>query len=118
MLRDADSFRHVYIACGRTDLRRGMDSLLCLIRNEFRLDPFAEGAIFLFCGSRLDRMKALVFEGDGVVLMTKRLSKGRFQWPRDRTEMLDITMEQYRQLMDGFAIEYRSTIEKVKPGLV
>lgn len=118
MLNDAGPFTHIYLATGRTDLRKGMDSLLLLIKNGFELDPFAEGSIFLFCGSRLDRIKAVVFEGDGFVLMSKRLTSGRFQWPRNRSEVLDITPEQYRQLMDGFAIEYRSTIQKVLPELL
>ena len=118
MLNDASSFTHIYLACGRTDLRKGIDSLLLLIRNGFELDPFAEGSIFLFCGSRKDRLKAVVFEGDGFVLMSKRLTKGHFQWPRDHSEVLDITLEQYHQLMDGFAIEYRSTIQKVLPELL
>ena len=112
MLKDTSGFKHVYLAAGRTDLRKGQDSLLMVIKNEFKLDPFEPGNIFMFCGSRSQVIKALVFEEDGFVLLTKRLIRGRFQWPRDRQEVMEISEEQYRNLMDGFAVEYRSNIGK------
>lgn len=118
MLNDAAGFSHIYIACGRTDLRKGIDGMLMVIKNEFALDPFESGNIFLFCGNRGDRIKALVFEEDGFVLLYKRLTSGRFQWPKSRREVLDITQEQYHDLMDGFAIEYTSTIQKIRPDYV
>ncbi len=113
MLKDASGFKHVYLAAGRTDLRKGQDSLLMIIKNEFALDPFVPGNIFMFCGTRSHVIKALVFEEDGFVLLTKRLIRGRFQWPRDRQEVMEITEEQYHNLMDGFAVEYRSSIQKI-----
>ena len=79
------------------------------------MDPFEPGDIFLFCGTRTTSIKALVFEEDGFVLLTKRLLNGRFQWPRSTREMREIPEEKYRDLMDGFAIEYNRTIEKVHP---
>lgn len=115
MLNDATGFKHAYVATGKTDLRKGQDSLLMIIKNEFNLDPFEDGNIFLFCGTRGHVIKAIVFEGDGFTLLTKRLLRGHFQWPRNRREVLDITEEQYRDLMDGFSIEYTSTIEKIRP---
>ena len=62
MLKDAYGFKHVYLAAGRTDLRKGQDSLLMIIKNEFKLDPFESGNIFMFCGTRSHVIKALVFE--------------------------------------------------------
>lgn len=112
MLNDATGFEHVYVATGRTDLQKDQDRLMTIIKNEFELNPFESGNIFLFCGSRDHVIKTLVFEDDGFVLLTKRLLRGRFQWPRNAKEVLEITEEQYHKLMDGFAVEYRSTIEK------
>lgn len=48
----------VYIVCGKTDLRKGIDGLATLIKEQFDLNPFS-GQVFLFCGSRNDRFKAL-----------------------------------------------------------
>ena len=90
---------------GRTDLRKGLDSLAALVRLAYGLDPLEEGTLFLFCGVKKDRLKGLVFEGIGFCLLTIRLTDGRFQWPNTPNEARDITMEQYHRLMDGFAVE-------------
>lgn len=115
MLNDASGFKHVYIACGYTDLRRGIDGLAATIKNEFKLDPFDEGTLFLFCGRRSDRIKGLLYEGDGFLLLYKRLADGGFRWPRSESDMKEITPEQYRSLMTGFEVVPRKAIRHVKP---
>lgn len=95
---------HVYIACGYTDLRRGIDGLASIVESQFHLNPFSR-TLFLFCGKRSDRIKALYFEGDGFVLLYKRLENGSFQWPRCETEARAITTQQYRWLMEGLSID-------------
>lgn len=118
MFNDATGFNRIFIACGYTDLRRGIDGLAATIKNDFHMDPYEQGNIFLFCGRRTDRIKALIYEGDGFVLAYKRLANGRFQWPRNGTEVKTITLQQYRWLMDGLAIEQKKTIKKVTPSLM
>ena len=110
MLKEAGGINRIIIACGRTDLRRGMDGLAAMVRLNYGLDPLEEGTIFLFCGKKKDRIKCLIFEGDGYVLCVKRLSDGRFQWPNTPDEARDITREQYQRFLDGFALE--SSIRK------
>lgn len=88
-------FDRVYLACGYTDLRLGINGLSALIKEHFNLDPFQKGILFLFCGRRTDRIKGLVWEGDGFLLLYKRLEDGRFQWPRTSEEVLNITPQQY-----------------------
>lgn len=105
MFKDGFGVRKVVLATGRTDLRRGIDGLAALVRLSYGLDPLEEGTLFLFCGRRKDRIKGILYEGDGFCLCTKRLSDGRFQWPRDEGEARRITTEQYRLLMEGFTIE-------------
>ena len=78
MLREA-SFNEIYIACGYTDLRKGIDGLAAWIQQQFDLNPHRTGAIFLFCGRKTDRIKALVWEGDGFLLLYKRAAEGRFK---------------------------------------
>ena len=65
MLNDATCFREVYIVCGYTDLRSGMDRLAAVIEAKTGTSPYVPGALYLFCGRRLDRSKGLVWEGDG-----------------------------------------------------
>lgn len=87
MLNDASGFQHVYLCAGYTDLRNGIDGLIAIVTNTFELNPTEEGSIFLFCGRKTDRIKALLFEGDGWLLCYKRLTGyGRFQWPRSVQE--------------------------------
>ena len=113
MLNDATGFCHVYLACGYTDLRKGIDGLVSLVRYHFELDPCEKGSIFLFCGRRTDRIKALVYEGDGFLLLYKRLADGKFQWPRTADEIRQLNMQQYRWLMEGLNVEQKKAIKHV-----
>ena len=67
------------------DFRSGMDRLAALVQVTLRLDPFA-GDVFVFRSRRPDRLKLLVYDGTGLVLVTKRLEKGRFVWPSPATD--------------------------------
>ena len=72
MLNDFAGADRVYIACGYTDLRLGIDGLAALVKRQFALDPF-ENCLFLFCGRRRDRIKALYWEGNGFLLLYKNV---------------------------------------------
>ena len=104
MLNNFIGADHVYIACGYTDLRKGIDGLSVLVQQEFDLDPFTN-TLFLFCGRRRDRIKGLYWEQDGFVLLYKRLERGVYQWPRNEQEVREITAQQYRWLMEGLKVE-------------
>ena len=105
------SVSKVYLACGYTDLRRGIDGLATIIEQQFKLDPCSD-ALFLFCGRRTDRIKALWFSGDGFVLFYKRLNNGSFQWPRSKDELKLLTPQSFRWLMEGLATEQKKVIKK------
>ena len=115
MLSDFKCGRPVYLACGYTDLRRGIDGLAGMVQTRFHLDPF-QNALFLFCGRRKDRIKGLYWEGDGFVLVYKRLESGSFQWPRNGEEARQLTAQQYRWLMEGLSIE-QPKAHKIVSGL-
>ena len=105
--------RGIIVACGRTDLRRGIDGLAAVVQEQFQLDPTEKNVLFLFCGTKADRIKGLIFEGDGYLLVYKRLSAGRFRWPRTQEEAMAITQEQFDLLMQGMTIV--STIRQANP---
>lgn len=111
MLNDASGFQKIYLATGYTDLRRGMEGLANIIRFRFHLDPYDRNTLFLFCGKRTDRIKGLLWEGDGFLLLYKRLDNGAFNWPRNNEEALSITPDQYAMLMQGLEIVARHPIE-------
>lgn len=102
----------VYLAYGYTDLRRGIDGLAGMVQTQFQLDPF-QNALFLFCGRRKDRIKGLYWEGDGFVLLYKRLESGSFQLPRNGKEARQLTPQQYRWLMEGLNVEQPKTHKTV-----
>lgn len=105
MLNDFTGAEHIYIAPGYTDLRRGIDGLAGIVQSQFGLNPFSN-SLYLFCGRRKDRIKALYWEQDGFVLLYKRLENGGiYQWPRTEEEVLLLSPQQYRWLMEGLAIE-------------
>jgi len=103
MLKEAN-FSKIYIACGYTDLRKGIDGLATMVKEKFELDPFSEETIFLFCGRRSNKIKALVWEGDGFLLLYKRIESGGFKWPRSTDEMKNLTSDQFVRLLSGFTI--------------
>ena len=104
MLSDFLYPERVFVACGYTDLRRGIDGLAGIVQERFQLDPFTD-SLFLFCGRRSDRIKGLFWDGDGFILLYKRLEAGAFQWPRSAEEARQITPQQYRWLMEGLTID-------------
>lgn len=104
MLNDATGFKKVYLAVGSTDLRKGIDGLAAIVKFQFHLDPYDKNTLFLFCGKKPDRLKGLIWEGDGFLLLYKRINIGTFKWPRSASEAVEISMEQYSLLMQGFEI--------------
>ena len=104
MLKDFLSVSHIYIATGYTDMRRGIDGLVSIVQQAFQLDPF-EDSIFLFCGRKPNRMKALYWDRNGFVILYKRLEEGKFQWPRNQNEVHDLSQQQLRWLMEGLSID-------------
>lgn len=63
-----------------------------------------ERRAFLFCGTKSDRIKGLFFEGGRYLLLYKRLGAGRFRWPRNKQEAMEITQEQFDWLMRGMTL--------------
>lgn len=115
MLREVISSHQVYLVTGYTDLRLSIDGLAAIVKGQLRLDPYSS-ALFLFCGRRSDRIKGLLWEGDGFVLLYKRLDNGRFQWPRNEREARLLTPQQTRWLLEGLKIEQPKAIREGKPG--
>lgn len=113
MLNDASCFKNVYIVTGYTDLRYGIDSLAAIIAAKQGEMPFIPDTLYLFCGRRNDRLKGLVWEKDGWLLLYKRLQQGRFQWPRTEAEVKSLTPQQFRWLMEGLTISPKKAVRQV-----
>ena len=101
MLEDVAKIRRVVLACGMVDLRKGIDGLATIIGDRYHQIPFKKGTLFLFCGRRSDRIKGLLWMGDGFLLLYKRFEAGSLSWPRTSQEAAELTEEQFNYLMLG-----------------
>jgi len=95
MKHDFTSVQNIYIICGKTDMRKGIDGLATLIQDSFELDPYSD-SVFLFSGTSKDRYKCLYFDGDGFTMLYKRLDNGKLQWPKDEKEVRNLSQQELR----------------------
>jgi transposase len=80
-------------------MRSGFDRLAMLVRERMH-KTLVDGDLFVFLGNNRRRMKALCFDGTGLVLVSKRLDYGRFMRPRE-LESAEITTEELDLLLRG-----------------
>ena len=102
------SGKRVFLACGKTDMRKSIDGLSAIVEGSFKLDPFADGALFVFCNRNRDRVKILEWDGDGYWVHFKRLEKGHFRWPAIGDEpTMALTGEELAFLLGGTRVELK-----------
>ncbi|MDX0110210.1 IS66 family insertion sequence element accessory protein TnpB [Sinorhizobium meliloti] len=90
----------VFLACGVTDMRRGIDGLSALVETVIKEAP-GSGAIFGFRGKRADRIKLLWWDGQGFCLFYKILERGYFPWPTAKEGVAHLTQAQLSMLVEG-----------------
>ena len=90
----------VYLACGVTDLRKGITGLAAAAQQVLKQNP-ASGAVFAFRGRRGDRIKLLYWDGQGFCLYYKVLERGRFPWPSPAEGTIRLTSAQLAMLWEG-----------------
>jgi transposase len=95
----------VWLAVGRTDMRRGMNGLALLVQESLKRDPHA-GDLFVFRGRKGDLVKIIWHDGLGMSLYAKRLERGRFIWPAPADGVVAISSAQLAYMLDG--IDWRN----------
>ena len=81
---------HVYIACGRTDMRRSINGLAAIVQSMYHLDPFSR-SLFLY----------------------KRYENGSLKWPRDENEARELSLQQLRWLLEGLSIDQPKAVKNI-----
>lgn len=114
---DFSRVRNYYIACGYTDMRKQIDGLVSMIQLQFG-KTIDEESIFLFCGHKADRIKAIYWDGTGYILLYKRLREKRFQWPRTEQDLKQLNAQEFRWLMEGLTICQNKAIRRGIPSKV
>lgn len=117
MLVDFSHVKNIFVVCGRTDMRCGIDSLAGIITDKYNLDLF-DDALFLFCGLKKDRFKALYWDTDGFILLYKRIENGSLQWPRNQEEVKKLTSQELRWLLEGLSIQQPKAIKPAHKGCI
>ena len=105
----------VYLACGITDMRKGMVGLAMLVQQTLAEDPFG-GAVYAFRGRRAGLIKLIWHDGIGLCMLTKRLERGQFAWPSATTTgRIALSSAQLAALLDG--CEWRAPQPRRRPEL-
>lgn len=105
----------VWIAAGHTDMRKGFNGVAALVQTALAESPYG-GHVFVFRGRRGDIVKLPWFDGQGLVLLAKRLERGRFVWPQATTGRVSLTPAQLSMLLEG--IDWRMPARTWPPELV
>jgi transposase len=102
----------IWIACGVTDMRRGMDSLAAQVQQQLHVNPYC-GHLFVFRSRAGDRIKILWSDQDGMCLFLKRLEEGHFVWPQAVDGKVHLTRAQLSMLLEG--IDWRHPKRTKRP---
>ena len=90
----------ILLATRPVDFRKGAHSLAALAAEVLGADPFS-GAVLVFRSRRADRVKVLVWDGSGLVLVWKQLEGGAFRWPPVVDGAVRLTPVEFAALFDG-----------------
>ena len=90
----------VLVATRPVDFRKGTDGLCALVQETLHSDPYS-GVIYVFRSKRADRVKLLLWDGSGLVLVSKRLEQGSFRWPAINDGVMRLTSSQLSALLEG-----------------
>lgn len=94
----------VFLCCAVTDMRKQFDGLCALVEHSLSCDPYA-GDVFVFFNRRRDRVKLLLWDGNGFWMLAKRLESGRFDaWRYSSSEddtHVEIDRARLMMLLEG-----------------
>ena len=83
----------IYLAVGRTDMRKGFNGLFGLVRDRLQSEPMS-GHVFLFCNGQRNRLKLVFWDGSGLWVCAKRLEEGKFRWPEVSGDQNQVQLSQ------------------------
>jgi transposase len=96
----------IYVAIGNMDMRKQLDGLYGLVKEQLGCDP-RNGHLYLFANKRRDRMKILYFDGMSLWVYSRRLEQGRLHWPSSAEGQVQLTEVEFALLVGG--IDLRET---------
>lgn len=82
------------------DMRAGFEKLLHFVRDRMK-NNISQGHLYLFLGKNRRRIKALIYDGTGLVLVSKRIERGRFMARMELSDVTEITAVEFKQIFNG-----------------
>jgi transposase len=106
LLKGIREYSGIFLAIGPTDLRKAVDGLAHIVRQDFQMDLFGN-YLFLFCNRRRNRLKCLSWDKNGCWLGYKRLDGmgAKFVWPNSLEAVREISVAQLELLLSGFSVD-------------
>jgi transposase len=90
----------VLLATRPVDFRKGAHGLAALAQEVLAADPFS-GAVIVYRAKRSDRVKILVWDSSGLILIWKQLQQGSFRWPPIMDGVMKLSPVEFAALFDG-----------------
>lgn len=113
MIAPSSSFK-IFLAMQPVDFRKGINGLVNYVAENFDLDPFC-GAFFVFRSKGRDKMKIVMWDGTGLVLIYKRIEGKGFYWPSLEDGTLSLTKAQFEALFEGIDWRNVTTSRYLRP---
>ena len=104
----------VFVYRERIDFRAGFDKLSMIVREKMQM-ALVEGDLFLFLGKNRRRLKSLCYDGTGLILIAKRLERGRFM-SVEEFEETELTIEELNYVLAGGVVRKKYFGEKAFRG--
>lgn len=92
-----------YLYRGRTDMRKGINGLCGLVRNELGKDPLS-GELFVFFSRSHHQIKLLLWEEDGFSMYQKKLERGSYELPSG-TSHQSISSDELNLILQGVSLK-------------
>ena len=103
--------KDIYIVCGATDMRKGVDGLAAIVNLRLACD-FSGASMFIFC----NKSRIIEWDGDGFWLYQKRLERGTFPWPAEGSlKRMVITKDEFSCLFSGTKLRRMLSMDEVFP---
>lgn len=90
----------ILLAIRPVDFRKGAHTLAALAQEVLAEDPFS-GVVIVYRAKRSDRIKILVWDTSGLVLIWKQLQQGSFRWPPIVDGVMKLSPVEFAALFDG-----------------
>ncbi len=105
----------IWAASAPADMRKGIDGLAALVRDELKADPYT-GHLFVFRGKRANRVKVLYWDRSGYCLWLKRLEHGRFRFPEADAVSFEMEAADLGLILEGIELAGARRRARFVPG--